>query len=176
MTAETLTGARAAAGVQPYKHSGAGLVHAAWGHYSITDAALEDGDIFKMCKLPKGALVIGGMFHCADLDTGTEAVDIDVGWADNGGASATFTGSDGTTYTNMYDGSASATGFVNSGVLTGDAITDLLAAGNNLRPFPMTNGPVYFSEETTVQIEVNAAQATPAAGVAMVVVYYVVLG
>lgn len=99
-----------------------------------------------------------------------------MGWADNGGASETYTGSDGTTYTNMYDGNAAAAGFVNSGVLTGDAITDLLAAGNNLRFFPMTNGPIYFSRETTVQFEVNVAQATGQAGVVMVVVLYVVLG
>lgn len=177
MAAETLTGARAAAAVQPFKNSaGAGLVHAAWGHYSILSAAWEAGDIFKVCKLPAGALVIGGMYHLADVDTGTETADMDLGWADNGGASATFTGSDGTTYTNMYDGNAAVAGFVNSGVLTGDVITDLLAAGNNLRIFPMTNGPIYFSAETTVQAQVIAAQATGAAGVLHVVVYYVVLG
>lgn len=176
MAAETLTGARAAAAIQPFKHSGAGLVHAAWGHYSITNAAWEVNDIFQVCKLPAGALVIGGMYHLADADTGTETADMDLGWADNGGASATFTGSDGTTYTNMYDGNAAVAGFVNSGVLTGAAITNLLAAGNNLRIFPMTNGPIYFSRETTVEAKVIAVQATPAAAVLHVVVYYVVLG
>ena len=175
MAAETLTSARAAAAVVPGKNSGTGLVHAAWGHYSIAATALEVGDIFKMCKVPAGALAIGGNYHVADLDTnGTETVDIDLGWADNGGASETITLSDGTTYTNMYDGSADVDGFVNSGVLVGDAITDLLAAGNNLRPFPMALGPVYFSRETTLQAQVIAIQATGAAGVMHVVAYYVV--
>ena len=176
MTAETLTGARAAAAIQPAANFMSGVPNVAWGHYSIAATALEDGDIFKLCKLPKNALVIGGWYTCGDLDTGTEAVDIDMGWADNGGASETYTGSDGTTYTNMYDGNAAAAGFVNSGVLTGDAITDLLAAGNNLRFFPMTNGPIYFSRETIVQFEANVAQNTPQAGVVMVVILYIALG
>src|SRR3990167_7488830 len=174
MAAETLTGARAAAAVVAAKNSGTGLVHAAWGTYSIASTAWEAGDIFQVCKVPAGGLVIGGMYHLADVDTGTEAADMDLGWADNGGASETFTGSDGTTYTNMYDGSAAVAGFVNSGVLTGDVVTDLLAAGNNLRPFPMTNGPVYFSRETTIQAQVIAIQATGAAGVMHVVAYYVI--
>lgn len=176
MTAETLTGARAAASVQPAANNFVGVPHVAWGHYSIAVTALEDGDIFKLCKLPRNSLVLGGIWNIADLDTGSEAVDIDLGWADNGGGSATFTGSDGTTYTNMYDGSAAADGFVNAGVLTGDVITDLLAAGNNVRILPMTNGPIYFSEETTVQAEVNVAQATGQAGVTHVMLFYVVLG
>lgn len=176
MAAETLTASQAAAAVQPVKHSLSGVVHAAYGHYSIASTALEDGDIFKMCKVPGGALVIGANMHVADLDTGTEAVDIDLGWADNGGGSATITLANGVTYTNMYDGSADPDGLVNAGVLTGDVITDLLAAGNNLRIAPMTNGPIYFSNETTIQLEVNVAQATGQAGVAHVVVYYLVIG
>jgi hypothetical protein len=176
MTAETLTGSRAAAAVQPVSHSLSGVMHVAYGVYSIASTALEDGDIFHMCKLPRNSLVVGGTMHIADLDTGTESVDIDCGWADNGGSTATYTGADGVTYTNMYDGSAAAAGFVNSGVLTGDAITDLLATGNNMRPFPMTYGPIYFSEETTVSLEVNAAQATGQAGIAYVKVEYIVLG
>ena len=176
MVAETLTGSRAAAAVQPSAVNGAGLLQVAYGTYPILVAALEAADIFKMCKLPKNSLVVGGRFHCADLDTGSETVDIDCGWASNGGGSATYTGSDGITYTNMYDGSAAPAGFVNSGVLTGAVITSVLAAGNNLRIFPMTNGPIFFSEDTTVQLQVVATQATPQAGTAYVMVEYVVLG
>ena len=176
MSAETLTASQAAAAVQPFKHSMSGVVHAAYGHYTIAATALEDGDIFEMCKVPAGALVIGANMHVADLDTGVETVDIDLGWADNGGASETVTLSNGVTYTNRYNGSASATGLVNAGVLSGDAVTDVIAAGNNLRIAPMTNGPIYFSRETKIQLEVNAAQATGQAGVAHVVVYYLVIG
>lgn len=173
MTAETLTGARAAASVQPAAHSMAGIMHVAYGYYSVAATALEIGDIFKLCKLPKNALVVGGGYHVADLDTGTETVDIDLGVADNGGAAATFVDSAGTTWTNT---AADADIFVNSGVMTGDVITDLLAAGNNYRPFPMTTGPIYFSEETTVQAEVIAIQATGQAGVVYCEIRYIVLG
>lgn len=174
MTAETLTSNQAGSTVSPAKNSMAGVLHAAYGKYSVA-ANVEDGDIFEMCKLPAGALVIDGKFWCEDIDTGTEVLDMDVGWADNGDSSATITLADGTTYTNMSAGSASATGFVNGGVLTGDAITDLVASGN-LRPFNMAAGPVYFSKETKVQVEANVAANAFTAGVIYVVVYYLVIG
>lgn len=173
MTAETLTSTMAASAIVPFGHGLAGTVKAAYGTYSVA-ANVEDGDIFEMCKLPRNALVLGGVFYAGDLDTGTEAVDLDVGYAANGGGSATVTTSDGTTWTNTA-ASASATGFVNGGVLTGDGITDLLAAGSNIRIFPMITGPMFFSEETTVQVEANAAAATFAAGTIYVCVFYTVL-
>lgn len=177
MTAETLTGDRAASAVQPAKNSMSGVVQAAFGTYAVASTAWEAGDIFKLCKLPAGALVIGGMYHGGDFDTNaTETADMDMGWADNGGASETITTADGVTYTNMEAGAADANGFVNSGVLVGDGITELLIASANLRPFPMVTGPIYFSRETTVQAEVIAAQATGAAATLYVVVYYVVIG
>lgn len=173
MAAETLTATQGGDKIVPQGAGYAGNVKAAWGKYTITTAALEDGDIFEMCWLPPNALVLGGNFTVGDLDTGTETVDIDVGWAANTGQ-ATYVDQNGTTWDNS-GASASATGFVNSGVLTGDAITDLLAAGSNMRPFPMATGPLLFTGKTQVQIEVNAAQATPAQGVATVVVYYVLI-
>jgi hypothetical protein len=174
MAAETLTSNQAASAVQPRKHSLSGVLHTEFGYYPVA-ANVEDGDIFEMCKIPPGALVVGGQFWCSDMDTGTEALDMDCGWADNGGASATITVADGTTYTNMSAGAADPDGFVNAGVLTGDAITDLLASGN-LRPFNMAAGPVYFSEETTIQVEANVAAATFAAGTMFVRVDYLVIG
>lgn len=176
MAAETLTSYQAASAVSPGKNSLSGVVHSSVGKYSILVAALEDGDIFKMCKVPAGSLVIGAEMHIADLDTGTEAVDIDLGWADNGGGSETITLADGTTYTNMYDGSAAPAGLVDAGVLTGDVITDVQAAGLNSRRACLVNGPIYFSRETTIQLEVNVAQATPQAGGAFVRVDYLVIG
>jgi hypothetical protein len=120
-------------------------------------------------------MVIGGWMWAGDLDSGTETIDIDIGWAANGGTNETYTDPvSGVTYTNAA-ASASATGFVNSGVLTGDAITDLIASGANYRPFPMPDGPLYFSRETVVQAEVNAAAATPAAGKMYVVILYYLL-
>lgn len=174
MTAETLTANQAASTAIPFGHGLAGTVKAAFGKYSVA-ANVEDGDIFEMCKLPKNALVLGGAFYSGDMDTGTEALDLDVGYAANGGGSATLTTFDGTEWTNTA-GSAAPTGFVNGGVLSGDAITDLIAAGSNIRIFPMTTGPMYFSEATTVQVEANTAAATFAAGTIYVCVFYIVLG
>lgn len=175
MAAETLTGARGASTVQPAAHSLSGVMHVAYGYYSVAATALEVGDKFVLCRLPKNCLVVGGNYHVADLDTGTETVDMDLGVQSNGGGSATFTDSAGTTWTNAA-GSADPDAFVNSGVLTGDAITDLLAAGNNLRPFPMTTGPLYFSEETVVEATVVAIQATGQAGVVYCEIRYIVIG
>lgn len=173
MTAETLTARQAADAIVPFGHGLAGTVKAAFGTYAVA-ANVEDGDIFEMCKLPKNSLVLGGVFYAGDLDTGTEAIDLDVGYTANGGGSDTLTTSDGTTWTNTAS-TASATGFVNGGVLTGDAITDLLAAGSNVRIFPMITGPMFFSEETLVQVEANVAAATFAAGSIYVCVFYTVI-
>lgn len=155
MAAETLTGTRAASTFPVFKPQGAGALAVAYGSYAVA-ANVEDGDIFELCRLPAGAVVVGGAFWATDLDTGTEALDIDIGWAGNG--------------TNAAD----ADGFVNSGVLTGDVITDLLAAGNNYRPFVMSAGPITFAAETVVQAEANVAAATFASGTIYVAVYYVV--
>lgn len=174
MAAEALTGARGASTVQPARHSLSGVMHVAYGYYSVTTAALEANDTFVLCRLPKNCLVVGGNYHVADLDSGTETVDIDLGVQANGGGSATLVDSAGTTWTNAA-GSADPDCFVNAGVLTGDAITDLLAAGNNLRPFPMTTGPLYFSEETVVEATVVATQATPVAGVIYCEIRYIVI-
>jgi hypothetical protein len=151
----TTTGTRAATGFPVFSPNGSGYVCAAYGSIAIS-ANVADGDIFKLCKLPAKAVVIGGGFWATDMDTGTEALDLDVGWAANGAEDA------------------DADGFCNSGVLSGDAITDLVAAGINYRPFPMAAGPLTFTKTTTVQAEANAAAATFASGTIFVVVYYVV--
>jgi hypothetical protein len=171
MAAETLTGTRAASNF-PVRTSGlADNVKVAWGTYAVA-ANVEDGDIFEMCKIPKNSAIIGGFFASGDLDTGTEAIDLDVGWAANGG-DATFDVA-GTSYTNSGN-TADPDGLANMGVLTGDAITDLLAAGSNLRLFPMATGPLYFSAETMIQVEANVAAATFAAGTIYVCVFYTML-
>lgn len=164
MTAETLTATRAADTFPTFKASGAGLVCAAYGTYEIA-ANVEDGDIFEMCKVPAGAVILGGYFYGDDLDTGTESIDLDVGWAANGGSGT-------------YD-SADPDGLGNLGVLTGD----VFAAGNVspvvglVYPFSgvLADGDLpSFTNETTIQVEANAAAATFAAGAISVVVFYVV--
>jgi len=166
MTAETLTSTRAGAGFPTFAPLGAGILCAAYGQYTIA-AAVEAGDIFEMCKLPPGAVIMGGWFRAVDLDTGgTESLDMDIGWAANGG-SGTFDGVD-------------TDGLGNLGVLTGDtfALGNLafeaaglvypLAGQLSVGKFP------WFSKETTVQVYANAAANGGHVGLMSVCVFYVV--
>lgn len=135
-------------------------------------ANVEAGDIFELGYLPKNSMVCASIFVCDDIDTGVETLDMDVGWTANGGGSATYIDSDtGVTYTNS-GASASATGFVNAGVLTGDGIAELHTGNQRIQFFP---DPLYFSEQTKVQIEANVAANVFAAGTAAVyLIYYVI--
>ena len=164
MAAETLTAARAAASFPVFKGVGSGLVSAAYGSYAIA-ANVEDGDIFEMCKVPAGAVVIGGNIYAPDIDTNaTETLDMDLGWAANGGSGT-------------YD-AADPDGLGNLGVWTGDAFANpsISPVAGNIIPFSglLATGVLpSFTKETVIQLEANAAAATFAAGTVSVVVYYV---
>lgn len=163
MTAETLTSTAAAASAPVFKANG-NVVQAAYGSYTIA-AVVEDGDIFEMCKVPAGARLLGGFFYGDDIDTGTETLDMDLGWAANGGSGT-------------YD-AADPDGLGNLGVLTGDAF----AAGNLsnvaglvyplLGIFTLGELP-YFTRETMLQVEANAASNAGHTGTISLVVFYVV--
>lgn len=110
--------------------------------------------------LPKGAVVIGGYIATADLDTGTEVLDLDFGIADNG-----------------VDG-ADTDYFVNGGVYTGDnAITDFPFTNSvNVRlitgPFSVTQ----LSAKTKVQALCNTAANAGGTGKITVCIYYLTPG
>jgi hypothetical protein len=139
----------------PVGHGLAGNVKAWFGKYTYTSAPSAN-DLFNILKLPKNSLVLWGFVSTEDIDTGTNTLDIDIGFTANGGGSATFTDSGGTTWTNAA-ANAVADGFVNGGAFTGNAITDLKASGSNWRPFVLPTGPLFFSEETQVQGKIVAA-------------------
>lgn len=156
MVAETLTADRAKDKFPVAAHGDAMTLKVATGKYDVA-ANVEDGDIFELCKLPKDAVVVGGVFYADDLDTGTETLDLDIGWAANG------------------SDAADPDGFGNYGVLTGDAVTGVKPETGTLLPLAgvlITGGPKKFAAETTIQAEANAAAATFAAGTISVVVYY----
>lgn len=153
----------------PAGHGLQGNVKAWFGKYTYT-AAPSTNDLFNICKLPKNSLALWGFVNTDDIDTGTETLDIDIGWTANGGASATLIDSGGTTWTNAA-GSADDDGLLNGGVFTGDAITDLLAAGSNFRPFLFGTGPKYFSEETQIQGKIVAAANAGGTGTVYVVIF-----
>lgn len=155
-TAETLVGTRGVAGFPVYGKGQAGNLKTAYGVYNVT-ANVEDGDIFQLCRIPAGATVVGGTFYASDLDTGTEALDMDVGWAANG------------------TDAASAAGLLNAGVLTGDAVTGYKPETGTLMPFGgviMAFGKYTFSEETIIQVEANVAANSFSAGYIGVVIKY----
>lgn len=166
MVAETLSASRLPVGVT----HGLSKTLKVWSHKYDIAANVEDGDIFRLGYLPKNVMVIAAAFVLGDIDTGAEALDMDVGWAANGGGSATYTDPDtDQTYTNS-GATASATGFINAGVLTGDGIAELHTGNQRIQFFV---DPLFFSEQTMVQIEANAPANAFASGAARVyLVYY----
>lgn len=170
----TFTGNQAT--TTPAKHNFHGVSHVAVGEISV-NANPADGGIYTLCTIPEGALVIAAEFWVSDIDTGTEALDIDFGWASNGGASETYTAHDGTTYTNAF-GTADPDGFVNVGTLTGDAFTSAqpnTASGTYVKSGIFTGGYKYASRETTVQAEANTAANSFTAGTISCRVEYVIV-
>lgn len=150
MAAETLTATRAAATFPIPENSFAGVVQAHWGVYAVA-ANVEDGDIFEMHQLPDGAIVVSGEFRGDDLDTGTEALDMDIGWAANN------------------TDTADPDGFGNLGVLTGDAVTGIKPETCLYYPYNgvLKDGPKAFSVGgglTMVQVEANVAANSFTAG------------
>ena len=157
MVAETLTSTRAAAGFPVAEPVLAGVLCVAHGTYEIA-ANVEDGDIFEMCKIPAGALILDGVMYGDDLDTNaTETLDLDLGWAANGAEAA------------------DPDGLGNFGVVTGDAVAGYKPEVGIRLPLGgvmLTGGPQLFTKETTIQVEANAAAATGGTGTLTVVIYY----
>jgi hypothetical protein len=154
-------------------HGLQGNVKAWYGKYTYTSAPSAN-DLFNICKLPKNSLALWGFVSTDDIDTGTETLDIDVGYTANGGGAATFIDAGGTTWTNDGSGVADPDAFINGGVFTGDAITDLMAQGTNFRPFLFGTGPRFFSEETQVQGKIIAAANAGGTGTVYVVIFGIV--
>lgn len=156
MAAETLTTNRAADSFPVAGIGEAGTLKVATGTYELA-ANVETGDIFEMCKVPKNAVVVMGWVYGDDLDTGTEALDMDVGWAANG--------------VDAVD----TDGFGNLGTWTGDATTDIKPEVSIYYPFGgvlRTAGPKKFGAETTIQIYANTAANAGGTGTLTVVVLY----
>lgn len=154
----TFTATRAAADFPVFKGQGAGFLQVAYGSYDVSVEPAPD-DIYKMCKLPAGAVVLGGFLRHEDIDTNaTETMDLDVGWAANGAEAA------------------DPDGFGNFGVQTGDAVVGYLPEGGVLLPLMgvLKDGFVTFTRETTVTVTCVDDPATFTAGTISVVVYYVV--
>lgn len=153
----TLTATRGASTVAPFTGLGAGNLCVAYGHYDLAGNPTA-ADVIQLCRLPKGAVVLGGWVSIEDIDSNaTEEVDIDLGYPANG-----------------VD-TADPDAFGNFDVLTGDAVAGYtIVAGSHL-PLRgvLTNGPLTLGAETIVQAVVNVDAATFAAGTIYAVILYV---
>jgi hypothetical protein len=153
----TFTAARAADAFPVYVPMGAGNLGVAYGSYTFA-AEQAAAETLAICKVPKGAVVLGGWLRAGDMDTGSETLDIDVGYAANGAVAA--------------DPDA----FGNFGVLNGAAVTNVVPEGGIMVPLMGTlkDGPVTFTAETTILVTFVDDAATFQAGTVTVVVFYVV--
>lgn len=151
------TAARASATLPVFKPSGSGLLAVAYGTIEVAVNPVA-ADVYSMCRIPKGAVVVGGYIYSDDLDTNaSESLDLDVGWLANG-----------------VD-AADPDGFGNLGVMGTDTVAGIKVESGYQFPFGgvlITDGPKAFAAETIVAVTCVATAATFAAGTLSVVVFY----
>ncbi len=156
----TVTATRAAA-TFPVAGSGtAGNRKTAYGSYSFT-ANPAAATIIELCRVPKGAVVLGGRVFGKSIESSTEVFDADIGWAGNGVEAA------------------DPDGFGNFGVWAAAAVAGTkpetgvnMAFGGVL--IGAAGGPQAFSAETTIQLVVNASASVFTTGTVHCVVDYIV--
>jgi hypothetical protein len=161
----TFTSSRAASTFPAAFSPGAGQLHCAYGTIEVTANPVA-ADIYKLCKVPAGAVIVGGTYYADDLDTNaTETLEMNLGWAANGG-SGTWDAidADGLGDFGVQNGDAFATGNVSPTVGCVYPVSGVLADGD--LPF--------FTKETTIQATCVATAATFTAGAISVAIYYVV--
>lgn len=113
-------------------------------------------DLYKLCWVPAGFVCTGGMMYLDDIDTNaTETLDLDMGWAANGGSGT-------------YD-ALDADGLGNFGVMNGDAFAapSISATAGNIVPFAgiLADGIFpFFTKKTMIQATCVATCATFTAG------------
>ncbi len=162
----TFTATRGAATLPgPFKAIGGGIVCAAYGTIAVAVDPVP-ADVYEMCWVPAGAVILGGNVYAADLDTdASETLDFDLGWAANGG-------------TGTYD-ALDADGLGNFGVQNGDAfasgnVSNVAGINLPLAGLLVTGVLPTFTKNTKIQITCIDDTATFTAGSISVVVYYVV--
>jgi hypothetical protein len=113
-------------------------------------------DIYQLAWVPAGFTVTGGFMYLDDIDTNaSETIDIDMGWAANGGSGT-------------YD-TLDADGLGNFGVMNGDAFAapSISSSVGNVVPFSgiLADGIFpFFTKKTLIQATCVATAATFAAG------------
>ena len=135
-----------------------GVVQSLYAIIDVTTIAVGTNTI-DVGYLPKGAIPIGGYFACVDMDTGTEALDMDLGITANG--------------VDVADPDF----FMNGGLFSGDAITDLpLTNSANYRPFTGPFPVTQLGAKTLVQQITNTAANATGTGKFVVRIDYLMPG
>jgi hypothetical protein len=156
----TFTGTRAAVDF-PVTKPPAGALGVAWGSIEVTANPVA-ADIYRLCRLPAGAIVVGGYMFGDDLDTNaTETLDLDLGWEANGAEAA------------------DADGFGNFAAQVTDTVAGIKPESGIMFPMggvAITTGPLgmTFTRETIVSVTTVATAATFAAGTLGCVIYFTV--
>ena len=155
----TFTAARAASDFPVFQSHAAGLACVAEGTITIAVNPIA-ADIYAMCKVPAGAVIVDGFVRAINHDTNaTEMLDMDVGWLAND------------------DEILDVDGFGNYGVWVADALTGYLPEGGIYYPLGgvlITAGPKTFTAETTIAVTCGVTAATFVAGPMTVAVRYYV--
>lgn len=114
-----------------------GVLRCCWATREIA-AAQSSADTITFFTIPAGTTVHGGYLRGDDIDTGTETFECDIG------------------------DSSSTTRFLNSGVLTGDAITGTKPEAGIATPLfgTLKDGPYTYTADTDIIGTVVAANAT----------------
>lgn len=136
MAAATFKSTKAGENVPVPSYIGGGVILSQYVTMTVPETP-EVGDIYQLFYLPDGAIPVGGYLATTDIDTGTETFDMDVGIAANG--------------VDVADPDF----FCNSGVLSGDAITDFaFTNAANVRLFTGKFPVVQLGAKTMVQAQV----------------------
>ena len=153
----TFASDRSSADFPSFNPNGSGILCRSFGTIQIS-ANPVDSDIYQMCRVPKDSIVTGGWFRLADIDTGTETLEMDIGWADNG----------------VDDGNSIGLGVF--GILTGDAVTGYKPELGTIMPFGgvlISDGTKTFGAETIIQVKTDTTAATFVSGQITVLVDYI---
>lgn len=151
-----LTGTAWSDNIPIYKPVGSGIVCAAIGVYELA-ANPTANDVIRFCKVPRGAIVFDGVLTGDDLDTGSETLDIDIGWETNG------------------SDLADTDGFGNMGVLNGAVVTNVIPVAGIMRRLQgvlLADGYKTLAAETWISGLVIATAAAGGTGTIAVKVYY----
>lgn len=120
-----------------------------FGSYDIT-TALSASDTINFFTAPAGFTPLAGFLQGADIDTGTETLQIDIGI------------------------SGDTTKYLNSGVITGDAVTEIKPVAGIWMPLAeelFTVKPTAFTADTDIIGTITAAAQAGGTGVVTLIMY-----